>query len=362
MHTTRSHSVRTLALALFGSITLLLSPQASAQVGPNPGEIPRIEIPGGQSPTGQSPSTQSPSTNQAVDRGVSESQLVRPAIDELLLSSSTPAQPAASTTTPNNQTSSVAQDLQGVNPSSTESQPIGVPAERTTLFGGSDTAGAEASPFARGGYLQTIVSLLGVLLLIVGLAQVYKRLARSQGGLVGQIGAGGQAPSGILEVVGRYPISKGMTLVVLKFDRRILLLSHATGGRGKSAKVGSMELLCELSDPEEVASILLKARSAAGESIAQSFEQTLREADGYTDEHLHENDYSSSYGAGMNQATSPVRFPQQRTEPVRTITSDEGDRAELWSSGQDSRAAAGVLRQRLASMRNGQHTNSEQHG
>ncbi len=357
MHTTRSHSVRTLALALFGSITLLLSPQVRAQVGPNPGEIPRIEI----------PATQSPSTNQAVDRGVSESQLVRPAIDELLLSSSTPTQPAASSTTPTNQSngvqsSSVAQDLQGVNPSSTESQPIGVPAERTTLFGGSDTAGAEASPFARGGYLQTIVSLLGVLLLIVGLAQVYKRLARSQGGLVGQIGAGGQAPSGILEVVGRYPISKGMTLVVLKFDRRILLLSHATGGRGKSAKVGSMELLCELSDPEEVASILLKARSAAGESIAQSFEQTLREADGYTDEHLHENDYSSSYGAGMNQATSPVRFPQQRTEPVRTITSDEGDRAELWSSGQDSRAAAGVLRQRLASMRNGQHTNSEQQG
>tara|TARA_A100001391_G_scaffold165580_2_gene125497 strand:- start:549 stop:1589 length:1041 start_codon:yes stop_codon:yes gene_type:complete len=346
-----------LALALFGSITLLLSPQVRAQVGPNPGEIPRIEI----------PATQSPSTNQAVDRGVSESQLVRPAIDELLLSSSTPTQPAASSTTPTNQSngvqsSSVAQDLQGVNPSSTESQPIGVPAERTTLFGGSDTAGAEASPFARGGYLQTIVSLLGVLLLIVGLAQVYKRLARSQGGLVGQIGAGGQAPSGILEVVGRYPISKGMTLVVLKFDRRILLLSHATGGRGKSAKVGSMELLCELSDPEEVASILLKARSAAGESIAQSFEQTLREADGYTDEHLHENDYSSSYGAGMNQATSPVRFPQQRTEPVRTITSDEGDRAELWSSGQDSRAAAGVLRQRLASMRNGQHTNSEQQG
>jgi len=353
MHTPRSYSVSSLALALFGSITLLLSLEASAQVGPNPGEIPRIET----------PATPVPSNNQANERGVSESQLVRPAIDELLLANArTPAQPAVNTAQPDRQTSSVAQDLQGVNPSSTESQPIGVPAERTKLFGSSSTSESAESPFARGGYLQTIVSLLGVLLLIVGLAQVYKRLARSQGGLVGQVGAGGNAPSGILEVVGRYPISKGMTLVVLKFDRRILLLSHATGGRGKSAKVGSMELLCELSDPEEVASILLKARSAAGESIAQSFEQTLREADGYTDEHLHESDYSSSYGAGLNQATSPVRFPQQRTEPVRTITSDEGDRAELWSSGQDSRAAAGVLRQRLASMRNGHHTDSEQQG
>ena len=105
-----------------------------------------------------------------------------------------------------------------------------------------------------------------------------------------------------------------------------------------------MDVLCELSDPEDIASILLKMRSSEGDTIAQSFEQTLREADSLTDEHLRTTDFEYS-------EVNPVRFPRPRTQPARTITTDEGDRAELWSSGQDSRAAAGVLRNRLATMR-----------
>ncbi len=290
-----------------------------------------------------------PEGDRALDRA-SDSASVRPAIDELLLSaagdfSSNQTQTTLPDDSPDDSPNdSVVRDLHAASESA--SLPIGLPsAKRSTLIGDGDAA-AE-SLFEADGYLQTIMALLGVILLILGLGQVYKRLARTQGGLVGQLGAGGSAPSGIIEVIGRYPISRGMTLVVLKFDRRVLLLSHASSSKGKWGQGASMQVLCELSDAEDIASILLKARSASGDSIAQSFEQTLREADELTDEHLREIDTRYS-------EVNPVRFPSSRTEPTRTITTAEGDRAELWSSDHGSQAAAGVLRKRLASMRRGQ--------
>ena len=312
---------------------LLATPclNAHAQIGPNPGEIP----PAISASTEPAPTPQSASPAAAP----SDSESVRPAIDELLLSAADDfSSRQAQTPQPNN---SVARDLSAAS----ESLPIGRPMQRSALIGAQDSG--DESLFEGGGYVQTIVALLGVILLILGLGQVYKRLARTQGGLVGQLGAGGTAPSGIIEVIGRYPISKGMTLVVLKFDRRVLLLSHASSSKGKWGQGASMQVLCELSDAEDIASILLKARSASGDSIAQSFEQTLREADELTDEHLRGIDTSYS-------EVNPVRFPSPRSAPARTITTAEGDRAELWSSGQGSQAASGVLRKRLASMRRGQ--------
>ena len=282
---------------------------------------------------------------------------MKPVLEELLVAkarelseqTSSQAQPVAQTNTqsdtqPSSPTasSSIAQEMGN----STQSIPIGKPSTRSTLIGSSEPD-VNASITDKG-WSQTVLSLLGVILLILGLAQLYKKLARSQGGLASQLGAGGTAPSGIIEIIGRYPVSRGMTLVVLRFDHRVLLLSHASSVRGKSGRGASMQTLCELSDPEDIASILIKARSAAGESIAQSFEQTLREADDLTDEHLYDDMDFGSSGSGR------VRFPSPSREPVRTITTDEGDRAELWSSGMDSQAAAGVLRKRLASMRRGQ--------
>ncbi len=309
-----------------------------AQIGPNPGEIPsaRVSVPlEGLASALQV--TDEPTEISSADLP-SRSESVRPAIDELLLLAADDfSRKQTQTPLPND---SVVRDLHAA--SESESLPIGLPAKRSVLIG--DEAASDELLFDGGGYVQTIIALLGVILLILGLGQVYKRLARTQGGLVGQLGAGGTAPSGILEVIGRYPISKGMTLVVLKFDRRVLLLSHASSSKGKWGQGASMQVLCELSDAEDIASILLKARSASGDSIAQSFEQTLREADELTDEHLRGIDTSYS-------EVNPVRFPSPRTEPARTITTAEGDRAELWSSGQNSQAASGVLRKRLASMR-----------
>ena len=299
-----------------------------AQVGPYPTDVPQ-QIPLVDQST-IAPQSTTPSA----------SQTARPVIDAMLQSAASefrPAQPVSSSAS----NSSVERDVR----SQTSSMPIGKPAslpDRTTLIGADESQ--TGSPIIDKGYIQTIAALAGVILLILGLGQVYKRLARSQGGLAGQLGAGGSAPSGIIEVVGRYPISKGMTLVVLKFDRRVLLLSHASPTKGKNGQAGTMQVLSELSDPEDIASILLKTRGASGDLIAQSFEQSLREADELTDDHLHGIERG-------NSEVNPVRFPTRRAAPVRTIANDEGDRAELWSSGQDAQAAAGVLRRRLASMR-----------
>lgn len=304
------------------------SHSALAQIGPNPSEIPQAFIP---------PANQI--QEFADSDSLSNSEFVRPAIDEILLAKARAANNTLPVSTPAIAPASVERDINA----GTGTMPIGQSKQRSTLIGSPESKAGTAFGIDKG-YIQTIASLLGVILLILGLGQVYKRLAKFQGGLAGQLGAGGSAPSGIIEVIGRYPISKGMTLVVLKFDRRVLLLSHATSSKGKWGRAASMDVLCELSDTEDIASILLKMRSAAGDSIAQSFEQTLRDADDLTDEHLRTTDFEYS-------EVNPVRFPRPRTEPVRTITTDEGDRAELWSSGQDSRAAAGVLRNRLATMR-----------
>ncbi|MFG0315417.1 MAG: hypothetical protein ACF8LL_14675, partial [Phycisphaerales bacterium] len=287
-----------------------------------------------------------PPSVQAQDAGVSDSARARPAIDEMLSARVKSTQPIAvdasmdASSGQHQPVSQLREELLISEPRIGGSQP-----EQQGAVAGETLTGRSSLPSLSDGWGQTIIALGGVILLIFGVAQFFKRLSRSQGGLVGQLGAGGAAPSGILEVIGRYPITTGMTLVVLKFDRRVLLVASSSATRGKHAKNASMQTLCELSDPEDVASILMKARSADGDTIAQSFQRALQDADDFTDDSIYRYD---------EPLQGPRHTPQQRTQPKRTITSDEGDRAELWSDQGDGLAAAKVLRQRLASMRQGQ--------
>jgi flagellar biogenesis protein FliO len=125
-----------------------------------------------------------------------------------------------------------------------------------------------------GSTFQTIAALAGVVALILVSGVVVKRIARRGGGLLGALGPGGRAPSGLLEVLGRYPVGRGSTLVLLKMDRRILLLCQ--GGGGKLGGGAGMTTLSEITDPEEVASILLKTRDEEGDSLAQRFQSMLK--------------------------------------------------------------------------------------
>ncbi len=194
-------------------------------------------------------------------------------------------------------------------------------------------------------FARTVAALGGVLLLIFALAHVYKKLVRSRGGLSGQMGAGGRAPAGLVEVLGRYPISSGMTLVVLRFDRKVLLLSHAGGGRGKRGMSGpgAMQTLCEMDSAEDVASILGKVRDESGDSIAASFERTLQEAGNATDQEISKAMFESSPGMHVQ--------PPRRIAPG-FVANEEGDRLELTSLNESS-AASQVMRRRLGAMRRG---------
>jgi hypothetical protein len=159
-------------------------------------------------------------------------------------------------------------------PASPESRPLPTPAKATS--------GPEASPLAAekaglsGSAVQTIASLAGVVALIVVLGVTVRLVSRRSGGLMAAMGAGGRAPSGLLEVLGRYPVGRGSTLILLKMDRRVLLVSQGGGGKFGGA---SMTTLCEVTEPEDVASILLKVRDEEGDTLARKFQGMLTGAD-----------------------------------------------------------------------------------
>ena len=150
--------------------------------------------------------------------------------------------------------------------SRTESLPLGR-ATPTTLDGGGALR-SEASPAGAGWWLQTTAALALVIGLILTLKWGAQRVARRASGIAWQMGPAGRAPSGVLEVLGRYPVSRGQSLVLLKMDRRILLLGQTAAG---------FSTLSEVSDPEEVASLLVKTRDDEGASQAARFNELLRD-------------------------------------------------------------------------------------
>lgn len=105
-----------------------------------------------------------------------------------------------------------------------------------------------------------------------------RKMARTRGGLISQLGAGGRAPAGVLEVLGRYPVSRGSTLVLLKLDRRVLLTCQTVGRKHSGP---AMATLCEIDDPEEVASLLMKTREDEGDSLAKKFQGMLAREDAW---------------------------------------------------------------------------------
>ncbi len=130
-----------------------------------------------------------------------------------------------------------------------ESTPLGTPAsERSPLGAGAPSAGSVGS---------TVASLAAVVALMVACFAGYRFLASRAGGLAGQAAAAG-SPAGVLDLLGRYPIGRGQALLLLKVDRRILLVAQSAPSRVGAAP--AMSTLCEINDPDEVSSILTRVR------------------------------------------------------------------------------------------------------
>jgi hypothetical protein len=224
-----------------------------------------------------------------------------------------------------------------------ESRPIG-PAHPPLIAAAPDAPAR--SPSGSGWFLRTVLALAGVLALIVVSGAVTRALARGRGGLAGAFGPGGRAPSGVISVLGRYPVSRGQKLVLLHMDRRILLISQSAGGRLGTG--GGMATLCEITDPDEVASILIRSRDAESDSMSERFRSML---------------------GAVDRAFRPHADPPPDLDMRRVFAGSSGDRTELWDDraigpgepgpaafpvkqpGPPEHDAIGSLRRRLAALR-----------
>jgi hypothetical protein len=131
-------------------------------------------------------------------------------------------------------------------------------------------------------------------------------------------------------VLGRYPVGRGVTLVLLKLDSRILLLSQSAGGRFGAGSTFST--LAEINDPEQVASILVRSRDADGDSLAEKFKSLLARFDRQME-------------------------PAKRTLPAPDNALWDGSRSDIpiidLTKRDSGRTAAGPLRARLTTLRSG---------
>lgn len=234
-----------------------------------------------------------------------------------------------------------------------ESRTLGpVPAETEAL----PESGDESPAFGWPAMARTGLALALVVGLILVLAWVYERSTRARRGLTGA--AGGRSPAGLIELLARYPLGPRQSLVLLKFDRRVLLLNQ-TAPRGGPMVTTT---LCELTDPEDVASVLVKVRDADGESINRAFRDAMERADQDTGARLgeHETTADPRFGAAVEPKPTPhtpaFEIDYDPEDLRRTVGGSEADRNQLWEelgTERASRDPIGSLRRRLEAMRGG---------
>ena len=216
-----------------------------------------------------------------------------------------------------------------------------MPLRPVGMQAGTPATGAPASAGEPSG-LMSIVSMAVPLALVLGGAVAAMAVLRKLmgGGLSGPLSAAGKAPAGLLEVLAKYPVARGQSLLLVKLDTRVLLLSHATATRGGG---GGMTTLCEVTAPEDVASILLKVGEAEGKAGGGEFRSAMERFE--------------RTGVAEEPAVSKHRRQQGAAN---------GDRAELWDAGAPAPrsehgnlgTSAGLdpvrsLRQRLAALKGG---------
>ncbi|MEZ6233567.1 MAG: flagellar biosynthetic protein FliO [Phycisphaerales bacterium] len=181
----------------------------------------------------------------------------------------------------------------------------------------------------------TLMALVGVVGLI---ALVFGGLRLVRGGAGRSVLATARAPSGILEVLGRYPLPSGPTLLLLRVDRRVLLLSQARASRLSGS---TLTALCELDDPDEVASILMQARDARDESISARFGALL-------------GGFAAEHAVGDGQAFEPrgesMRALARGGVEVSVVDAADGEGLDEPAAPAARVARSSRLRERLEGM------------
>lgn len=149
----------------------------------------------------------------------------------------------------------------------TEGRPLGepaVPAVRPT-----DAAEKKPDGLVLDSTRNELLRVGFALLVVISLMLLARAAARRFGGPL----AGGGQPSGVLEVLGRYPIARAQQLVLLKIVGRVVLLHQSRAG---------VTALCEITDPDEVATVLARVHTAARSGSPGRFHGFLSRAVGAT--------------------------------------------------------------------------------
>ena len=137
-----------------------------------------------------------------------------------------------------------------------------------------------------------ITKVIGALAVVVGLILLLRTVLRRAGGT---LGVGGR-PSGVLEILARYPIGRGQQFMLLKLARRIVLV-HQNGA--------TMTTLTEMTEPEEVAALLSRMEAGSNERDATRFRRTFSEFMTEHDESLAKPNHR---GMEIEPASSETEF------------------------------------------------------
>ncbi len=152
-----------------------------------------------------------------------------------------------------------------------ESLPLGPTVSEAPPVEMPEEIGEEETPSSLGLAKDEMVRIGGALGVILILLFGLRYLVRRLGGPL----AGGRRPSGVVEVLARYPVGKGQSLVLMRLARRILVLHQASG---------SMSMLTEVSDPDEVANLISRLESGSRLADAAMFRRTLNSFEEQHDE------------------------------------------------------------------------------
>ncbi len=175
------------------------------------------------------------------------------------------------------QGASASRPVAAATPTDRQPRPPGQPRNQAAADRAAEGSGAAAAALWDNTFVRTTLSLALVLCLILGLAVIVKAIAKKNGSLAAALGASGPRPAGLIEVLGRYPIGRGQTLILLKLERRVLLVGQ-TASRFRGAS-GGLVTLCEIGDPESVAEILARSQDAEHASITNRFQSMLHRFD-----------------------------------------------------------------------------------
>ncbi len=128
----------------------------------------------------------------------------------------------------------------------------------------SDVSGTLATGASRSSFGEVLptAAALGATILVIVLA---RSAVKRWGGKL----AAGKRPSGLVEILARYPVARGQQIVLLKVGRRVIVAHQGTQG---------MQSLSEFSSAEDVADILARCEAGTRKTGEFSFDSLLRQS------------------------------------------------------------------------------------